>query len=110
MGDEWFPSGGWNAAIGLANLVNNPIVVQFIHRWWAWVAAALALMLAKRAKAVWPAAPFAIATLIVLQIMLGIATLMSGVAVVIAVAHQAVAAILLAHLIRAAHAVGFEGV
>src|SRR3954447_17752327 len=40
MGDEWFPSGTPMLTPFLRNLVDNPIVVQFIHRWLAWGVAA----------------------------------------------------------------------
>ena len=41
MGDRLFPAGGWRVDMtALGNLGSNPVVVQFVHRWWAWVAAA----------------------------------------------------------------------
>ncbi len=108
MGDQWFPEGGWNQAWGLiANLRDNPIVVQFIHRWFAWGALLAVLLIARKARALGATgAVHALATLVVLQILLGIATLMTGVAIPIAVAHQAVAALLLAAMVTAAHAIG----
>ena len=91
MGDEWFPSGGWSPALGLANLYDNPIVVQFAHRWWAWVAAVAALIVARKARALGnTGAVHAVATCIVVQIVLGVATLMTGVDLHVAAAHQAV--------------------
>jgi len=108
MGDAWFPAGGWSGQSSLLhNLVDNPIVVQFVHRWWAWIAAAAALLLAREAKSRGAkGSVHAVATFIALQIGLGIATLMTGVALPIAVAHQAVAALLLASLVAAAHRSG----
>jgi len=108
MGDEWFPSGGWNDAWGLvANLRDNPIVVQFVHRWFAWIAVIAALLTARKARAAGAIGPVhAIATFTIVQIMLGIATLMTGVAIPIAAAHQAVAALLLAAMVAAAHRIG----
>jgi cytochrome c oxidase assembly protein subunit 15 len=108
MGDEWFPGGGWNATWGLiANLRDNPVVVQFIHRWFAWIALVVVLLLARKAKALGATGyVHAIATLVVVQILLGIATLMSGVAIPIAVAHQAVAALLLGSVVAATHRLG----
>ncbi len=108
MGEEWFPTGGWNARWDLArNAIDNPIVVQFLHRWWAWVAVAAVLLTARQAKAAGAIGPVhAIATLVAVQILLGIATLMTGVAIPIAAAHQAVAALLLAALVVAAHRIG----
>ena len=105
MGDEWFPAGGWLTTEGLvANLSSNPIVVQFTHRWWAWLVALLALALAARTRRVAIVPATAVTVTIVLQITLGIYTLLSGVALPIAVAHQAVAALLLAGIVWAAHA------
>ncbi|ABQ70934.1 cytochrome oxidase assembly [Rhizorhabdus wittichii RW1] len=104
MGDEWFPAGGWNVAQGLANLHENPIVVQFVHRWWAWAAAIAALAVARAARKRGAVGPVhAVATLIVVQIALGIATLLTGVDIAVAVAHQAVAVLLLAALLWAGH-------
>ena len=111
MGDEWFPTGGWNAALHIANLWDNPIVVQFIHRWWAWVAVIAALTLMRAARRRGATGPVrAIATLLVVQITLGVATLLTGVQIEIAVAHQAVAVLLLASLLWAAHSLGAKKV
>lgn len=106
MGDEWFPAATPMLEPALRNLVDNPIVVQFVHRWFAWAAAAGAVALAWRTRVKSPAAAWTIVGIVVLQIMLGIATLLSGVAIPIAVAHQMTAALLLASLIWAAHIVG----
>jgi cytochrome c oxidase assembly protein subunit 15 len=110
MGEEWFPAGGWNAAQStLHNLVYNPIAVQFVHRWWAWVALVAVVMVARFADRAGnrPAAA-AIVIAVVAQILLGIATLLTGVEIPIAVAHQAVATILLGTLIWGGHALGQE--
>ena len=108
MGDTLFPAAGWRDGWGIgANLIDNPIVVQFSHRWFAWIAAGAALSLAVRAGrtgAGW-ALPLTIG-LVGLQIGLGIATLTSGVAIPIAAAHQAVAVLLLATLVACAHRTG----
>ncbi|MFD1951076.1 COX15/CtaA family protein [Sphingomonas arantia] len=108
MGDSWFPAGGWRDTMGVAaNLIDNPIVVQFVHRWFAWVAAAAAVWLAMRASrtgAMW-ALPLT-GGLVAAQIALGIGALLSGVAIPIAAAHQAVGALLLAALVACAHRVG----
>jgi len=108
MGDDWFPAGGWNGTTStLHNLVYNPIVVQFLHRWWAWVACVAVLMVAHfAAKAGARNAAIAIAVAVAAQILLGIATLMSGVAIPIAVAHQAMGTLLLGALVWGGHAIG----
>jgi cytochrome c oxidase assembly protein subunit 15 len=111
MGDTLFPQGGWMGTQGLVhNLVSNPVVVQFAHRWWAWVVAIAAVMLADRARRVGQAGvAIGLVLLVALQIGLGIATLLSGVNLGIAVTHQAVAALLLAAMVWGAHAVGRRG-
>ena len=108
MGEAWFPAGGWSAGKSLVfNLAFNPIVVQFVHRWWAWVVAAAALLLAWTAHLARHSGRALILTAIVaLQIVLGIETLLSGVQLPLAVAHQATAALLLAAMIWAAHGIG----
>jgi cytochrome c oxidase assembly protein subunit 15 len=108
MGEEWFPAGGWNAGWStLRNLVDNPIAVQFVHRWWAWVALVAVVTVARFAmKAGNRSAAAAIVVAVIAQILLGIATLLSGVEIGIAVAHQAMATILLGTLIWACHALG----
>jgi heme a synthase len=111
MGEQWFPSGGWQADQTLPhNLIYNPIAVQFLHRWWAWVAAIAVLMVARQAATLGSRAPaLLIAVALIAQILLGILTLLSGVAIPIAVAHQAVATILLGALVWGGHVLGRGG-
>jgi len=108
MGDEWFPGGGWMAGKPLGfNLGSNPIVVQFEHRWWAWAVAIAVFLLALAAwRARRPVRSVMLMLLVGAQISLGVETLLSGVQLPIAVAHQATAALLLAAMIWAAHGVG----
>ena len=107
MGDEWFPSNAPMLSSLIQNAVDNPIVVQFAHRWLAFVAAAGLVWLAVRAvKASQPRPGIAVILLVGLQISLGVSTLMSGVALPIAIAHQANAALLLIATVWAAHVVG----
>jgi cytochrome c oxidase assembly protein subunit 15 len=108
MGDNWFPAGGWNADWStLRNLVDNPIAVQFVHRWWAWVALVAVVAVAHFARQAGNRrAATAIVVVVITQILLGIATLLSGVRIEIAVAHQAMATILLGTLIWGSHALG----
>ncbi|WP_374944445.1 COX15/CtaA family protein, partial [Sphingomonas sp.] len=88
------------------NAIDNPVVVQFIHRWFAFAAAAGLLWLSVAATRVGSQAGFLVTGLVALQIMLGIATLMTGVQIGVAVAHQANAALLLIAAVAAAHAIG----
>ena len=105
MGDEWFPAETPMLSPVLANLVDNGVVVQFVHRWLAMLVAALALALAASA---WRAGHRrlgeVLATAVLVQILLGIYTILSGVEIYIAAAHQAMAAVLLAAVVATAHA------
>jgi cytochrome c oxidase assembly protein subunit 15 len=107
MGDEWFPSGAEVLTPFVSNFVDNPIVVQFVHRWLAFVVAILVATLAAEA---WLKgernAALAVVAAVVLQILLGIATLLSGVAIDIAVAHQGMAVLLLGAILYAGHRLG----
>ncbi len=108
MGDSLFPAGGWASGQSLGfNLSSNPVVVQFQHRWWAWAVAIAVMLLAYAAyRAGRPLRALTIVALVLIQIALGIETLLSGVALPIAVTHQATAALLLAAMIWAAHGIG----
>lgn len=106
MGGHFFPEGVPLIEPAWRNLIDQPIVVQFVHRWFAWIAAAAAIYLAIRAKRAGVQRMWLIHALVTLQILLGIATLLTGVAIPIAVAHQFTAALLLAALVVAAHGLG----
>jgi cytochrome c oxidase assembly protein subunit 15 len=107
MGDRLFPAGVAMLQPAWTNVVDNPIVVQFVHRWFAFVAAAGLVWLAIRAIRAGALRQGALVIgLVVLQIVLGISTLLSGVEIVVAVAHQLNAALTLIAAVAAAHAVG----
>ena len=107
MGDELFPSGTPMLEPFVRNFVDNPIVVQFIHRWVAFAVAVAVILLAYEASRAGykGSAHFAI-TAVVVQIILGIATLITGVELWLGVAHQGMAAILIAAIVYAAHRLG----
>lgn len=105
MGDELFPAATPMLAPWALNLVDNPIVVQFIHRWWAFVAAGAMLWLGVKAmRSGERQAGILLHLLIAAQIILGIATLMTGVDLWVAVAHQGVGALVVAAATWCAHA------
>ena len=107
MGEEWFPSATPMLEPALRNLADNPIVVQFVHRWLAWAVAALAFWLALRTWAQGHRSEAAALVLTVMaQILLGILTLLSGVQIDIAVSHQGMAVLLLSAMVTAAHRLG----
>jgi len=104
MGGRFFPANVTFLAPFWHNFVDNPVVVQFVHRWLAWLVAIAALMLAARLWRTGGRRPaLAIGVAIPIQIALGVATLLSGVAIHIAATHQAVAALLLAAVVWGAH-------
>ena len=107
MGEEWFPSGTPMLQPFITNFADNPVVVQFVHRWLPWAVAAGALLLAAKswAKGLTVRAA-AVIVAVTFQIGLGIATLLSGVELWLGVAHQAMAALLLAAMVAAAHGIG----
>lgn len=107
MGDSFFPEGvQWLKPLW-ANFIDNPIVVQFVHRWWAFVVLAAVIVIARRAKKMGNRrASIAIHSAVGTQILLGIATLMTGVNLHVAVTHQAVGALLVMATAWCAHVVG----
>jgi cytochrome c oxidase assembly protein subunit 15 len=107
MGDQWFPADAPLLEPFLRNFADNPIMVQFVHRWLAFAVAAAALVLARQ---VWAKgdreSAAALVGFVTLQILLGIFTLLSGVELWIAATHQATAVLLLASALAAAHRLG----
>jgi cytochrome c oxidase assembly protein subunit 15 len=102
-GIEW--SHGW-----LAAAANDPFLVHFLHRWWAFAVVAALVLMGRRLRARGERrASIAIHSAFGLQILLGIATVMSGVAIVVAVLHQFVGAVLTAATVWGAHALGRRG-
>ena len=86
---------------------NEPFLLHFLHRWWAWVAVAALIVLARKARRAGARpASIAIHSAFGIQILLGIATVMTGVAIWLAVLHQLVGALLVAATAWGAHAAG----
>ncbi|MEO7786246.1 MAG: COX15/CtaA family protein [Sphingomicrobium sp.] len=107
MNDHLVPEGiDWSNG-ALFALSHDPYLVHFVHRWWAWGVFAMLMIFARRVKQVGARrALIAIHAALGTQILLGIATVMSGIALPLAVAHQAVGALLLAATVWGAHALG----
>jgi heme a synthase len=107
MGADWYPAGADWLRPALRNFADNPITVQFVHRWLAFLVAAAAIWLG---LAAWArglrAEGGALIGAVTAQLLLGILTLLSGVRIEIAVAHQAMAVLLLAATVTAAHRLG----
>jgi cytochrome c oxidase assembly protein subunit 15 len=106
MQGRLYPDGvDWSRG-ALFALTNDPYLIHFMHRWWAWVVVAALVVFARRVKPRDRKASIAIHSAFGTQIILGIATVMSGMNIVLAVLHQAVGALVLASTTWGAHVVG----
>ena len=107
MNDHLLPEGiDWSNG-SLFALTHDPYLIHFLHRWWAWLVVGLLILFARKVKAAGNRrASAAIHAAFGTQIVLGIATVMTGIALPLAVAHQAVGALLLAATVWGAHVLG----
>ncbi len=108
MAGEWIPA--WeqlwaeNTQPIILNFFKNPLLIQFFHRWWAFVAAAavFALLLATLRLPLSHRARFglrALGSIVILQLVLGITTLVTRVSLSFAISHLMVGLILFALLV-----------
>ena len=107
MNGDVFPRGvDWTQGAGHAVLY-DPFLIHFLHRWWAWGVVAVLIWLARAAKGAGVRrASVAIHAAFGTQILLGVATVMSGVALWLAVLHQLVGALVLVATVWGGHAIG----
>jgi len=106
MQGRFFPEVNWSKGIGWA-LAHEPFLLHFLHRWWAWVAVALLIVLARACKRTGHRpASIAIHSAFGIQILLGIATVLTSVSLWLSVLHQTVGALLVAATAWGVHAVG----
>ena len=98
---EFDASGG----IGHA-LLYDPFLLHFLHRWWAFAALAALVWLARKVKPFGRGPAAFLNALVGTQILLGIATVVSGVELWLAVAHQLVGALLVAGVAWNGHVLG----
>ena len=106
MQGRLFPDGvDWSGGAFHA-LTYDPFLIHFLHRWWAWVVVAVLVVFARKVKRRERSASIAIHSAFGTQVLLGIATVMTGVALWLAVLHQAVGAALVAATAWGAHAIG----
>ncbi|MEO0032316.1 MAG: hypothetical protein RIS94_2074 [Pseudomonadota bacterium] len=121
-GGGWFNWGAWPLmqgrfvpdGIDWANgaafaLTHDPFLVHFVHRWWAWGVVAVLVVLARAVRRSDRAASIAIHSAFGTQVLLGIATVWSGVSLWVAVLHQLVGALLVVATTWGAHALGRKG-
>jgi cytochrome c oxidase assembly protein subunit 15 len=107
MNDHFVPEGiAWWGSLA-RTLTSDPYLIHFLHRWWAWGAAAAILLMARQLKAAGGSGlSFVLIACVLLQILLGIATVVTGVALPIAVGHQLAGAVLLGLAVVGAHRLG----
>jgi cytochrome c oxidase assembly protein subunit 15 len=105
MNGRFFPE---NARLtGLSSFSDDPHLVHFLHRWWAWAAVGALILLARSARnAGSRRASVAIHCAFGIQMLLGIAVVMTGMNIILAVLHQAVGALVVAATAWGAHVAG----
>jgi cytochrome c oxidase assembly protein subunit 15 len=103
MSGYWIPPGLFDQHPWWINLFENGTTVQFIHRW---IATALALGVLALAIRTRKPETLAAGGMALLQFSLGAATIVSGVVIPIAAAHQAGAVLLLTTLLVVRHRAG----
>ena len=105
MQGKLVPEADWSNGIGWA-FTHDPFLLHFLHRWWAWVAVAALVVMARKVRPLDRRASVAIHSAFGTQILLGIATVITGVELWLAVSHQAVGALLVAAFAWGAHVIG----
>ena len=106
MNDHFIPGGiNWVSGIWVA-LNNDPYLIHFIHRWWAWVVVGFLLVLARQVRSLDRRSSVAIHIAFGSQVLLGIATVVTGIDIHLAVLHQAVGALVVASTVWGVHLLG----
>lgn len=105
MNDRLVPETSWTQGV-IWTVTHDPFLLHFLHRWWAWVAVAALVWLARRVRGTDRFASIALNAAIGTMVLLGIATVLSGVSLWIAAAHQLVGALTVAATAWAMHAHG----
>lgn len=105
MNGRLVPEVDWSQG-ALWTLTHDPFLLQFLHRWWAFVAVAALVWLARGVRPADRFAAVALNAAFGTMVLLGIATVMSGVSLWIAAAHQLVGALTVIMAVRAMHSLG----
>ena len=108
MNGRFVPEGiDWSHGASFA-LTHDPFLLHFMHRWWAWVVVAVLVVFARKVRKFEGARPASIAIHAAFgtQIILGILTVLSGIAIWLAVLHQATGALLVVATVWGAHELG----
>lgn len=106
MNGSFFPVDvDWSQGL-VHTLTHDPFLLHFIHRWWAFIAVGALVVMARAVRRIDRRISLAIHTAFGVQVLLGIATVMTSVDLHLAVLHQAVGAILVATTTWGAHRLG----
>ncbi len=107
MNERFIPEGiDWSNGAAFA-FTHDPFLLHFLHRWWAWVVVAVLVVFARLVRrAGCRRASIAIHSAFGTQIILGIATVTTGVSIGMAVLHQAFGALVVASTVWGAHVLG----
>lgn len=100
MSGHWIPPGLFDLEPWWINFFENGTTIQFVHRWLAKLLVLGVLVMAWRAPRM---ETIAAATMALIQLGLGIATILTGVNIAVATIHQAGAVLLLTALIVVRH-------
>ncbi len=104
MGNQWMPDQTWAIEPWWRNLTDNPLGIQFVHRWLAFVVlvavSAFGLsVIGRHADRVTNRLGVALIAMVLLQVGLGIATLLYRVPLALGIVHQGGALVLLTLLL-----------
>ena len=98
-GVDWSPG-------PLFAVTHDPYLLHFLHRWWAFIVVAALVVFARQVKPLGRKASIAIHSAFGTQILLGIAVVMTGMNLTLAILHQAVGALVVASVSWGAHVLG----
>lgn len=87
-------------------MTHDPFLIHWMHRWWAWVVVGALVVMARKVKPLDRKASIAIQAALGTQVLLGIATVMTGVEFHLAVLHQLVGALVVIAFVVGAHVLG----
>lgn len=92
MGEAWLPESAFMHGSLIKNIIDNPIMIQWIHRWLAVVVVVAVVVVWRRARVSQSLgvqySGWALCIIMIGQFVLGVLTLLTGVWLPIALAHQ----------------------
>ena len=105
MQGRFLPEANWAQGAFWA-FTHDPFLLHFLHRWFAWIAFAALVWLGLQASRREGIAGKALLVIVCTQVLLGIVTVVTGVSIWVAVAHQVTGALLVAATAASAHSLG----